>query len=290
MSSLKSTNQYRFLHLLTGIVGTALLFGISPAVVQAELVLVSESFSGAGTAPLNGTSADFFHSGIVAAGGNSTWFARTGSMQFNADGSISTAGTFDGTAFLQMGDYIDNAKGTAQGLFALELTIGDVTTGNWVGVGFQNTDNPSVTTMFADFNPGIGSGDTGLAWAGHNNSPDVGFFFAGPGDNGDSVPTGTNVPLTAGSHTFTVFLDLRTHNGVDEFGTVSYAIDGTLVPSSVFSFTEDHAFRTISIAQDNGGNGTLSNFSLTSVPEPGMTGLLLAASVAFAGRRQRRIA
>lgn len=69
---------------------------LNPA--TAASTIVSESFGGLGTDPLNGTTADTFSSAITTAGGSSTWSATTPGWQ--ADGAV---GGNNGSAFLNLG-------------------------------------------------------------------------------------------------------------------------------------------------------------------------------------------
>ncbi|MEM7146872.1 MAG: PEP-CTERM sorting domain-containing protein [Verrucomicrobiota bacterium] len=260
---------------IIGFSSVMLMILVQQPVTGATNVVV-ESFGGSSTDPLNGTTADVFASGITSAGGSSTWVAATTS-QFNADGSITPFSTFDGIAYLDMGSYIDNAKGTAVGLFRLGLTIAPATQGNWVGLGFTNVLPTSTSDMFLLPNP------IGLGWGGYNRTPSQAFFYAGPG-NADLAPT---LALGAGPHDFVVTLDLTTYDGITDFGHLSYSVDGAPLVGGDFSYTSANQFRTIAISQDNAANGTVSNFFLEQIPEPG-SGLLMVAGSGLVLLRRRR--
>ena len=62
-----------------------------------------------------------------------------------ADGDV--VGSGQGTAYLNLGTYINNAKGTAAGKFELAATLAP-TTGSWVALGFFNSATPSTGTNF----------------------------------------------------------------------------------------------------------------------------------------------
>ena len=113
-------------------------------------VIVAEDFGGSGGA-LTGTTANTFASGITAAGGSSTWVADPG---FLDDGSVSVSRR---AAYLNLGSYINDAKGTANGKFDLTMTISE-TTGAWISLGFSTLNTPATTFDFTGAEvPGLGT-------------------------------------------------------------------------------------------------------------------------------------
>lgn len=96
----------------------AAVFAISSALpASAAILLVSESFDGNSADNLNGTSAGTFSSAIGDAGGSSTWGANTA---FTADGGVTL---YRGSAHLNLGSYINDAKGQQNGIFVLQATV-----------------------------------------------------------------------------------------------------------------------------------------------------------------------
>ena len=88
-----------------------------PVTVRAQRVLV-QAFTGPAMGGLNDSSA-VVDSTVIDAGGSSTWNAAD---NYLADGSV---GLSDGNtcATLDLGDVINQAKGTEEGLFELRVTI-----------------------------------------------------------------------------------------------------------------------------------------------------------------------
>jgi hypothetical protein len=80
-------------------------------------ILIKENFGGTGAA-LNGTTTDTFDAAITAAGGSSTWVAAANFL----DNGVVTLATKQ-AAYLNLGSYINNAKGTVDGKFNVTMTI-----------------------------------------------------------------------------------------------------------------------------------------------------------------------
>ncbi|MCU0785455.1 MAG: right-handed parallel beta-helix repeat-containing protein, partial [Verrucomicrobia bacterium] len=78
-------------------------------------ILIKEDFGGTGAA-LNGTPADTFDTAITAAGGSSNWVAAA---NFLDNGAVTLATRQ--AAYFNLGNYINNAKGSAAGFFKLTL-------------------------------------------------------------------------------------------------------------------------------------------------------------------------
>lgn len=112
-------------------------------------LIVAENFGGLATDNLAGTTADTFAPAIVTAGGSATW---VGSAAFKADGSVVDG--FSRSVHLNLGSYINDAKGTPEGLFELTVTISE-TTGTWLTVGFSSLNSPPPIQNF------IGAGGLG---------------------------------------------------------------------------------------------------------------------------------
>ncbi|MDT8390064.1 MAG: PEP-CTERM sorting domain-containing protein [Lentisphaeria bacterium] len=252
--------------------------------------IVTENFGG-GTGNLNGTTADTFDAAITTVGGSATWVADTtagATSLFQADGVINYVTGFGAaTAFLNMGSYINDAKGTSNGLFTLSATINSTRASNvWVSLGFF--DSPTTLSSFTSTglgtiiqrSPGYlngGTGSTGLQeldmWGG-----------AGTGTGGVDGPE-----LASGPQLVTIVLDLRTHNNTDDFGTVTW-YDGTTAGTNLgsYDYLADNSFDAIGISQA-GSDGTVAGLTLEQfqVPEPS-TAILAGLGLAGLSLRRRR--
>ena len=113
-----------------------------PVTVRAQRVLV-QAFTGPAMGGLNDSSA-VVDSTVIDAGGSSTWNAAD---NYLADGSV---GLSDGNtcATLDLGDVINQAKGTEEGLFELRVTVEQPTRADgdtrptWNSIGFSQRELP----------------------------------------------------------------------------------------------------------------------------------------------------
>jgi len=90
---------------------------------------------------------------------SSTWVAKK--TDFRANGSVVGTGTATnraGSAYLNLGTYINDAKNTANGKFVPTATISSVTGGNWLALGFATQNAPNTLRDFT--NAALGSGNT----------------------------------------------------------------------------------------------------------------------------------
>jgi hypothetical protein len=235
--------------------------------------IVSENFGGTG-ADLNGTAADTFDSGITSAGGSGTWAAAT---PFKDDGGV-VGGNNDG-AYLDMGSYINDAKGTASGKFTLSVTLDSVPSSPWLGFGFFVSNTPDTDVNFTEAG-GLGSGT--IIWRNTDLELDG---FAGPGSsNGVDGPNG----VSNSAQLLTVVLDLTTHDNASDFGTVSFFQgDGTGTAFGSHSYTSDISFGSVGLTSaGNSVDGSYSSFELTQVPEPS-TALVGSLGLLALFRRRR---
>lgn len=252
---------------------------------RAQITLVSETFGG-GTETLNGTGADTFASAITLAGGGSAW--RTpddGSIR--ADGSI--AGTTNGAAYLNLGTYINDARGTADGLFTLTATMTKPTGGTWTSLGFFRESTNDNSLSGGNF---TGTGLVGYATAIHRTS-DGGTstnFFAGPQSNNAFNPGNLTTTVT-----FKIELDFTPaggYNGTNNFGTVRFynPADTTSV-SWTYTYTTAVSIEGIGITYAGAIAGGVDNLTLTqaTIPEPSSVATLAGIGLlGFAAVRRRR--
>ena len=140
-------------------------------------VIVADNFGGTGAA-LNGKTADTFDAAITAAGGSSTWVAAGNFF----DNGVVTLATRQ-AAYLNLGPYLDNAKGTAAGLFKLTMTISP-TTGQWISLGFATNNTPNTLKDFTDTGSGAATavGMATILYRATNATPTANALacFAGP--------------------------------------------------------------------------------------------------------------
>lgn len=223
--------------------------------------LVAESFTGSAVA-LNGKTAEVFSPLISMAGGSSTWVAASTFLQNGA------ASGGNGSASLNLGSYINSAKGTSTGKFKLSATVAP-TTGSWLSFGFGTQNAPSSLRNFTNGGSGVTTtgvatiiyrGQTGVASPNTNGELDM--FGGTSNTNPVDGPDGNT-----GSRAITITLDLTPaggYNGVSHFGTVSWS-DSVLGSIGSFTYTSARDFGSILISGANSFSGGISALSLTQV-------------------------
>jgi hypothetical protein len=248
-------------------------------------VIVAENFGGTGAA-LNGTTADTFNAAITAAGGSSTWAAAANFL----DNGVVTLATRQ-AAYLNLGSYINDTRGTAAGLFDLTMTISP-TAGAWISLGFAGENNPNTLKDFTNSGQ-AGTATTGIGTIIYRNTGEL-DMFGGPKNGG--VVDGPNG--NTGNRTLTVSLDLTPtggFNGTSNFGTVSW-FDSVLgnvgllgdIPTSSYKYTSAQDFGSILISETASSSGTISGLSLSQIPEPSYTIALLGLGGLGVILRRRR--
>jgi hypothetical protein len=230
-------------------------------------VIVAENFGGSGTA-LNATAADTFAAGIATAGGSSSWVAGADFL----DNGVVTDDGDNSAAYLNLGSYINDTKGTAAGMFELTMTISE-TTSEWLSLGFAASNTPSTSQNF--------TGTSGMGNIIYRADGEL-DMWAGPGTTFGGVdgPNGNSGPRT-----LTVTLDLTGHDGVTDFGTVSWS-DSVIGDLGSVSYTSDVNFGSILLSESASG-GTVSALSLSQIPEPTTTALLGLGGLALIFRRRK---
>jgi len=238
---------------------------LAAALASAQLAsgsteIVSHDFGGDGTGTLNGNTADTFAAGITTAGGSNIWEAGA---NFRDDGHLpqQASGRIDQSAFLNMGSYINDSRGTANGLFTLSVTMTQTVGGSWAGVTFFESNTPDTGNHFVN-NGGMGT----IIYRSREN--DNLSAFGGPGSNNGSG----NLTVT-GDQTLTMVLDLTPaggYNGEDNFGTITFFNGATQVGSS-FTHTQLRDFGAIGLTTaglNPSAETTFSDFSFTQISEP----------------------
>lgn len=246
-------------------------------------VIIADSFDGSGAASLHGTSPNIFSSAITAAGGSAVWNAGAA---FRADGSV-VNGSFV-SAGLPVGSYINDTKGNGDGLFTLTATIAGITGGTtadvnrWVSVNFLSP--PGGAGAFNPNNAIYNSPNRGVGIALRRQATGTTYFNITPGGTGAVT---TNWPAVADDVTFSVELDLRSWNGTTDFGSLRFFRDGSGSPEHTVALTADYDFTHVGFGANMGASSTISDFSLTQVPEPSSSLLLLLAGSVAVLRRRR---
>jgi len=246
---------------------------IFAAPVSAELI-VAENFGGDDSV-LNGTTADTFDAAITTAGGSNTWVAHPTFIQ--SDGDIDTSANHDAAAFLTLGTYIEDAKGTATGLFALAATL-TKPSGSWVSLGFWGS-NPSATSAF-------NAGPDSFGHIIYRSSGELDMYGGARAANNVDGPDSQT-----GDQLLTIVLDLTAHDDADNFGTVTW-YQGTAAPANLLgshAYTVDRTFGAIGFsALDNNTVGHIAGLTLTVVPEPATMSVLALGALGVLARRKRR--
>jgi len=258
--------------------------------IHAATVIVSESF---GAGALNGQTADTYNPAITSAGGGSTWVAAS---TFAANGVV-TATDGNSGAYLNLGSYINSAKGMANGKFELTMTI-STTTGSWISLGFTTQNAPNIGKNFT--NIGAGADPTnGVATILRRSTTatpanEIDAFHLTPTTSTQTQLDGPD-GLT-GNRTLTIALDFTTlggYNGTTNFGTARFFDIGNnpTTPFQTYTYTEDRSFGAIFISEADTtsgleSGGTISNLSLTQIPEP--RAVLLGCLGLLALLRRRR--
>jgi hypothetical protein len=260
-------------------VTTSLVLAATSANAQMNTI-VAENFGGTGAA-LNGKTADTFAAAVTAAGGSSIWGAGAA---FLDNGTVSVD-TFQNAAYLNLGSYINNAKGTASGMFDLTMTISP-TVGAWISLGFATNTTPNTAKNFTDTGTGAVGSTVGIATIIYRavSAPGELDMFGGLGNqNAVDGPDGN-----LGNRTVTVTLDLTpaVYNGSTTFGKVTWS-DSALGTLGTFNYTVDRNFGSILISEANSSGGTISGLTLSQIPEPSTIALLGLGGLGLILRRRR---
>jgi len=254
---------------------------VSVQLASASPILISHTFDGAGTDALNGLGADTFSSAITTAGGSSTWTAAAGYL---ADGSISG----NGAAFLDVGSFINDAKGTSAGLFTLSVILDrPANPKSWVSYGFL-VDGATTGSTFS----GTNSAATIIYRNGTGGVDGFAGLKTGGSVEGSTLsPSGDPFSPAATGQLLTTVLDLTSsaYNGTSSFGSVSFyggAVDAANFLGSA-SISAEMDFAKLALTTTGGGTGQVSYIELSQIPEPSAALLGGLGLIALLRRRRR---
>ncbi|MCF7954357.1 MAG: hypothetical protein K9M75_01010, partial [Phycisphaerae bacterium] len=221
----------------------AIVITVTATVTANAGVILSEYFSGNGD-PLNGKTADMFSPEIVNAGGSASWVAYS---SFSDDGTVIADGVGpDGRtrAYLNLGSYIDDAKGSVAGKFDLTMTM-SLNSGNWLSLGFAQSNTPGGS----DF-----TGVKGMGTIIYRDSVEL-DMFAGLGTAGGVDGPDNN----SGARTLTVSIDVTSATGP---GTVTW-FDSELGHLGTAALPDSSIGSILITTPTDGCISTISDLTLT---------------------------
>jgi autotransporter-associated beta strand protein len=233
---------------------TASLVLAAPSVHAEMKTIVAENFSGSG-AVLNGKTADTFDSGITAVGGSSTWKAHP---NWKDNGGVPVSSAYS-SAYLNLGTYINDAKGTTNGLFELTMTMSPtVGSSGWLSLGFALENSPSTNDNFNT------AGATGVGTMAYRVTSKVAAW----GGYKTALAISPTDQTVSGTQTLTVVLDLTPDNydGLTKFGKVTFRTNGVTIASPI-TYTGTRSFGSIFLSQAT-ALGTNSTLTLTQTNIP----------------------
>jgi len=258
---------------------------------NAQGIIYQDDFSGSASTPLYGLSPDVDNNG----GGN-TWVTRTDTglpgglgREWYADGHIDT--TLDinvnGAASLAFTPAAGN-------IYVLSVRFNQVIidggeSSNWLGVGFasgQATGSGAGAEFFGNDSP---THVTGHPWmmVRASNTPHPNQWFLGPGANAGGAWT-TAVGATGGPVDLRIVLDTTTPAWTVDFLAKNPADAGyTNVGSGTYA--GNPTIGSVAVGGNFNIGGSIDDFSLTVVPEPGSIALGIAGLVMLTPAARRRL-
>jgi hypothetical protein len=217
--------------------------------------IIVENFNGSG-ASLNGTSADVFNAAITTAGGADTWTTGSGFLE---NGAVDNATS--SLAYLNLGSYLNDAKGTAAGKFAFTLTIAENTT-SWIALGLNSATTLTTSLNFTN-NNGVGT----VIYRGQNSTPTPGEIDMFGGFANANVVDGPDA--NTGFRTLTVTLDFTGHDGVSNFGSVTWS-DSVLGILGSYNFPTNRNLSSLVISHP-GNSGAINGLAVYQITPPANT-------------------
>lgn len=251
-------------------------------------LLVQEDFDGDGS-NLAGKTPDFF-SGDITLGGDvdGLWDAKSnGGWRRNGDVGVST--DVNTAAHIELGSYIDDARGTASGIFELSMEIAQFTdkdeaSAGYISLGFSKA-SPADNRQFTNSDVS-GRATLTRRIEAEDNTVEV---YTGKEAGGNTAST---TDVLANPQLFTIRLDLTAHNGVDNWGTAAFYIgdssSGTLIGGSALALdATNSSFPSIALTLLD-AQGSIGNLRLEQVPEPATMAMLAIGGVGVLLKRRRR--
>lgn len=267
---------------LTLAVAVCAAFTLAPASAD---VIVTEGFGGDNAATLNTTTAETFDGGITAAGGSDTWAA--GSF-YRADGTVGIGNQgLDESAYLSLGSYINDRKGSADGKFTASATLDVGGLGSWLGFGFFKDNAPNVADTFVQ----DGAAGSGIFIYRDDRTLD-GFAGYKSTNNVDGGST-----TYSGSQLLTIVLDLTPDGGYDgstNFGDITFYVGDADTGTSLgtHEYASDRTFGSFGLTAISNSvlasPGSVSSLQLEQVviPEPASLALIGLGGLLIVTRRR----
>ena len=228
--------------------------------------IISETFNSSDGAVLTGRAPTFIGDSLPSL----TWQGPSpGSAPFAFEANVDIASN-NNTTWIDIGSFINNAKGQADGIFSVSASFsGAPTSGSWFSLGFYT--EPSA----------VSAGNANL---------EAGILFRNNGDlEGWSAQEGGIVAadFTSGIDTDTIHveLDLSTWDNSTDFGTITFSAQGA---SATHNLTSDFDWGAVGFVTSKNVLGSIENFEFSQIPEPSTYGIMvLASSLLFVIRRRR---
>jgi hypothetical protein len=247
----------------------AVVFIIIPGTVASgDEVIVEELFDGPSASWLNGKSVSTF---IITTGGDvdGLWDAKNNLGAWHQDGAVGDSVRVNSGAHIELGSYIDDARGTALGVFELSLEISELTdpdsgSSGFVSFGFAKA-GPADNRPF--FNVAEVAGRVTLTRRIEAEANTV-IVYEGIGTGGTSAST--TAALTD-PQLFTIRLDLTAWDGATDFGTAAFYIgdsaSGTQIGSTMDLDANTSSFPCIALTLEY-AQGSIDNLKLIKVTQP----------------------
>ncbi|RYZ13833.1 MAG: PEP-CTERM sorting domain-containing protein [Myxococcaceae bacterium] len=259
---------------------TTILLSIFLLPQAGAVTIISDSFDSgiAVNASVNGRTPDVSLTG-------SKWVTNTTLISGDGGGALKVSYADTRNIALDLGaNYFVNNPGVHE----LSLTIttpSSESSASWIGFGFTQGQGNSVSPASASV--------AGQPWAVYRQNGGI-DVFAGP-QNTNALTNGVGQPVATASKGTPHMFTLRLDTSAAEW-TLQFLLDGNLMDlgttgSQTHTFTTQPTIQYLMVSMGGGaasGTGSVDDFSLISVPEPGVTFLAgLSALTLFLRRRVR---